>query len=60
MGQGIAPIAEKVVKHIKGVVPNPKSFLVVKFQGTHEDVNKVEDALKDISVRVVDSEIEHD
>lgn len=59
-GPGIAPIADKVLGTIKGVVSNAKSHLVVKFSGTKEELNKVERAVADAGFVVIDSEIEHD
>lgn len=60
LGPGIGPVADKALKAIKGIVPSPKSFLVVKFKGTPADVRKVESALGEVQFRVVDTEIEHD
>lgn len=59
LGPGINPVAEKAEKALRGVVPNPKSFLVAKFRGTKKDVDKAEKALASVGFRVVDSEIEN-
>lgn len=59
-GPGIDPVAEKAVKAVKDVMSGAKSFLVLKFRGTKEDVAKVEKALAEVSFNVVEVEIEHD
>ena len=57
-GPGIKQQCEKAIKCIKDIVPNPKSFLVVKFRGTNEDVKDVKRELNKINFKVVEVEIE--
>lgn len=54
----ITSLAKKAVEAIDQLVPQPESFLVVKFRGDNDDVREVKKALSKSGFKVVEVEIE--